>query len=107
MVYGLEEKDEKDLKIAKKKNMVLAMASMKNITLIKFKGKNENQKLAVIEIPYGNLGDFIFDCDFGYGFPPLQILNEKKDKISFIEENLINEGDKEKLIFIVCFGIVI
>ena len=98
---------EKDLKIAKKKNMVLAMASVKNITLIKFKGKNENQKLAVIEIPYGNLGDFIFDCDFGYGFPPLQILNEKKDKISFIEENLINEGDKEKLIFIVCFGIVI
>ena len=103
---------EKDLKIAKKKNMVIALASMKNITLIKFKlkSKNEIHKLAIIEIPYGNVGDFAFDCDFGYGYGPLNIFNESKDKknnISFIDENLVNEGENEKLIFIVSFGLVI
>ena len=98
---------EKDLKVAKKKNMVIALANMKNISLIKFKGKNERITLATIEIPYGNLGDFTFDCDFGYGYLPLEILNNKKNNISFIEENLINEGDKERLIFIACYGVVI
>ena len=98
---------EKNLKIAKKKNMIIALANMKNISLIKFKGKNENQKLMNIEIPYGNIGDFAFDCDFGYGYPPLKLLNENKGNISFIEENLINEGENEKLLFISCYGVVI
>ena len=98
---------EKDLKISKKKNMVIALVNMKNIILVKLKGKNENQKLMNIEIPYGNLGDFVFDCDFGYGYTPLSILNEKKRNISFIEEKMINEGDKERLMFIFCYGVVI
>ena len=60
-----------------------------------------------IEISYGNIDDFVFDCDFGYGYPPLKLLNENKGNISFIEENLINEGENEKLLFIVCYGVVI
>ena len=99
---------EKDLKLAKKKNMVIALCSMKEITLIKLKGKNENQKILNLQIPYGNLGEFIFDCDFGYGFTPLGILNDKnKKKISFIDENLTTEEDKERLIFISSYGVVI
>ena len=98
---------EKNLKIAKKKNMIIALANMRYISLIKFKGKNENQRLMNIEVPYGNIGDFVFDCDFGYGFPPLKIFNENQEKISFIEENLIKEGESEKLLFVSCFGVVI
>ena len=98
---------EKNSKIYKKKNMIIALANMKCISLIKFKGKNENQRLMNIEIPYGNIGDFVFDCDFGIGFPPLKILDENKENISFIEENLIGDGESEKLLFIACFGVVI
>ena len=99
-------KKEKDLKITKKKNMIIALACMKNITLVKFKAKCEKQKLAVIEIPYGEIGNFTFDCDFGYGYPPLPILNSNKDKISFIEENLVS-NENEKLIFVISYGVVI
>jgi len=98
---------EKNLKISKKKNMIIALANIKYISLIKFKSKGMTLKLANIEIPYGNIGDFVFDCDFGYGFPPLQVLNENKEKKSFIDEYLINEQEKEKLIFVISFGVVI
>ena len=103
--------EEKDLKIIKKKNIVLALASLKNVSLYKIRPKTENQCIAIIEIPYCNVGDFVFDCDFGYGFSPipeLNILNEKEknNKISLIEKPLTEEK-KEKLLLVVSYGIVI
>ena len=100
-------KREKDLKITKKKNMIIALINMKNISLIKFKGKNEKHIIMNIEIPICNFGDFVFDCDFGFGFLPLDVLDKKGNEISFIEEKLIKDEDKEKLLFIVCYGVVI
>lgn len=103
--------EEKVLKIIKKKNIILVLASLKNVSLYKIRPKSENQCLAIIEIPYCNVGDFAFDCDFGFGFPPipeLNILNEKEKnkKISLIEKPLTNEK-KEKLLLVVSYGRVI
>ena len=103
---------EKDLKIIKKKKILIALVSLKNISLYKIRPKTENQCIAIIEIPYCKVGDFVFDCDFGYGFPPipeLNILNEKEKnrKISLIENALIEGNKKEKLLFVVSYGVVI
>ena len=103
---------EKDLKIIKKKNILIALASLKNVSLYKIRPKSENQRIASIEIPYCNIGDFVFDCDFGYGFPPipeLQTLKEKEKngQISLIENALIEEGKKESILFVVSYGKVL
>ena len=103
---------EKDLKNIKKKNILIALASLQNVSLNKIRPKTDKQKLAIIETPYCSIGDYIFDCDFGYGFEPIPELNpqnekEKKSNVSFIEDRLINEGNEEKILFVVAFGKVI
>ena len=103
---------EKDLKTIKKKNILICLVSLKNVSLYKIRPKAENQCLAIIGIPYCNIGDFVFDCDFGYGFPPISELDilkekEKKRKISLIEDILIEENKKEIILFVVSYGIVI
>ena len=104
--------NEKDLKIIKKKNILMVFVSLKNVSLYKKRPKNEFQCISKMEIPYCNVGDFVFDCDFGYGFPPIPELNflnenEKKRKISLIENALVEENKKEKLLFVVSYGVVI
>ena len=100
---------EKDLSIIKKKNTIIALASLNNISLYKLRPKQ--QLITVIEKPHCLTGDFIFDYDFGYGFgpiPQLIVRNEKdKNKLSIIEEPLIEEGQKEKILFVASFGIII
>ena len=103
---------EKDLKIIKKRNILMAFVSLKNISLYKKRQKTEYQCIAIIEIPYCNVGDFVFDCDFGFGFQPIPELNqlnenEKKRKISLIENALIEDNKKEILLFVVSYGVVI
>ena len=103
---------EKDLKVIKKKNILIGLVSLKNVSLYKIRPKVENQCIAIIEIPYCSVGDFVFDCDFGYGFPPIPDLNllnekEKKRNISLIENSLIEENKKEKLLLVVSYGVVI
>ena len=103
---------EKDLKIIKKKNILIALVSLKNVSLYKIRPKSQNQNIAIIEIPYCNIGDFVFDCDFGLGYPPLsdiKVLKEKEQKrqISLIENALIEEGKKESILIVVSYGIVI
>jgi len=100
---------EKDLKIIKKKNTIIALASLQNISLYKLRPKQ--QLITVIEKPYCLTGDFIFDFDFGYGFGPisqLTVKNEKdKNKLSIIDESLIEAGQKDKILFVASFGIII
>ena len=96
----------------KKKNTIIALASLNNVTLYKIRPKNENQRIALIEIPYGKLGEFFFDCDFGYGFPPIPELYPSKEKenkknFSLIENTLIEKGMKETILFVVSFGLII
>ena len=103
---------EKDLKITKKKNILIGLVSLKNVLLYKIRPKTENQCIREIEIPYCSVGDFVFDCDFGYGFPPIPELNllnekEKKGSISLIENSLIEGNKKEKLLFAVSYGVFI
>ena len=76
--------NEKDLKIIKKKNILMVFVSLKNVSLYKKRPKNEFQCISKMEIPYCNVGDFVFDCDFGYGFPPIP------------ELNFLNENEKKK-----------
>ena len=101
---------EKDLSIIKKKNTIIALTSLQNISLYKLRPKH--QLIAIIEKPYCLTGDFIFDCDFGIGFgpiPQLIIKNErdKNNKLSLIDEALIEKGQKEKILFVASFGIII
>jgi len=103
---------EKDLNIIKKKNIVIALVSLENVSLYKIRPKNENQRIAIIEIPYCNIGDFVFDCDFGLGYPPLSDIKALKEKeqrrqISLIENSIIEEELTEKILFVVSYGIVI
>ena len=103
---------EKDLKIIKKKNMIIALASLKNVSLYKKRPKTEISCVAIIEIPYGNAGDFVLDCDFGYGFSPIPdikalIEKEKNGEISLIDNSLIEESQKEKLLLVVSYHVVI
>ena len=107
---------DKDLKNIKKKNILIALTTLQNVSLYKKKPKSDNQLIAIVEIPYCSIGDFVFDCDFGYGFGPisqLSVLNDndkdkgKENKISLIDETLLKEGQEEKILFVVSFGIVI
>ena len=103
---------EKDLNIIKKKNIVIALVSLKNVSLYKIGPKNENQRIALIEIPYSNVGDFVFDCDFGFGYPPLSDIKALKEKeqrrqISFIENSIIENNLTEKILFVISYGIAI
>ena len=101
---------EKDLAVIKKKNTIIALASLQSISLYKLRPKH--QLITVIEKPYCLTGDFIFDFDFGTGFgpiPQLIIKNErdKNNKLSLIDETLIEQGQKEKILFVASFGIII
>ena len=107
---------DKDLKNIKKKNILIALTTLQNVSLYKIRPKLDNQLIAIVEIPYCSIGDFVFDCDFGYGFgpiPQLTVLNdidkdkEKENNISLIDETLLKEGEEEKILFVVSFGIVI
>ena len=103
---------EKDLTTIKKKNIIIALASLKNVSLYKKRAKTEIGCIAIIEIPYGNAGDFVLDCDFGYGFAPIPQINsliekEKKGEISLIDNALIEENQKEKLLLVVSYHVVI
>ena len=103
---------EKNLKICKKKNLLIGLASLNSVSLYKIRpNKLENKKIAVIEIPYSKIGVFIFDCDFGYGYPPfpeLNVSNEtEKKKLLVLENQLVEEGKKESLLFVVSYGVVI
>ena len=105
---------EKDLKNIKKKNILIALTSLQNVSLYKIRPKLDNQLIAIVEIPYCSIGDFVFDCDFGYGLGPiskLTIINDtdtnKESNISLIDENLLKEGEEEKILFVVSFGKVI
>ena len=107
---------EKDLKNIKKKNILIALATLQNVSLYKIRPKSDNQLIAIVEIPYCSIGDFVFDCDFGYGFGPISQLTVKNDtdkdkgkenNFSLIDENLIKEGQEEKILLVVSFGKVI
>ena len=102
---------EKNLKICKKKNLIIALASLNSVSLYKIKPKTGNKRIALIEIPYSNLGDFIFDCDFGFGYPPfpeLNLSNERdKKKLLILENQFVEEGKKESILFAVSYGVVI
>ena len=103
---------EKDLKIIKKKDILISLVSLKNVSLYKIGPKSENQNIAIIEIPYCNIGDFAFDCDFGLGYPPLSDIKDLKEKeqrrqISLIENSIIEDDLKEKILFVVSYGTVI
>ena len=103
---------EKDLKNIKKKNILIALTSLQNVSLYKIRPKTENPRIAIIEIPYCSIGDFVFDCDFGYGFGPISELNVKneiveKKNLSLIENTFIEEGKQNIILFVVSFGIVI
>ena len=101
-----------NLKINKKKNLIIALASLNNVILFKIRPKAENKRLALIEVPYSNVGDFVFDCDFGYGYGPISELNvfkekDKKKYFSLIGNELIKDGKKESILFTVSYGEVI
>ena len=101
-----------NVKINKKKNLIIALASLNNVILFKIRPKVENKRLALIQQPYSNVGDFVFDCDFGYGYRPISELNifkekDKKKNFSLIGNELIKEGQKESILFTVSYGEVI
>ena len=107
---------DKDLKNIKKKNILIALTTLQNVSLYKIRPKLDNQLIAIVEIPYCSIGDFVFDCDFGYGFGPIYLLTDKNDidkdkgkenNISLIDETLLKEGEEEKILFVVSFGKVI
>lgn len=107
---------DKNINKSKKKDLIIALVSLNNVELHKIRPKKEKKILALIEIPSSIIGNFIFDCDFGYGFPPIQKLNipadneKEKEKIissSLIDNQLIEKGKEESLLFIVSYGIII
>ena len=96
---------EKDLKISKKKNIIIALVSLNNISLYKRNQKKEFELLNLIESP-NNLKNFSFDCDFGYGFLPLNELKDLSNRKKS-EDSSIEKEKNEKLLFVVSYGIVI
>ena len=101
---------EKNLRNIKKKNIILALVSMKNISLCRIRPKNEI--IITIEIPFGRIGDFVFDCDFGIGYTPISKINklkgrEEEEHISLIEDTVIEEKTKETILFATSYRNVI
>ena len=96
---------EKDLKISKKKNIIISLVSLNNISLYKKSPKKECQLITLIEIPKG-LNFFSFDCDFGYGFPPIFGKNIILNK-TIIDEFSEEIENNEKLLFVASYGIII
>ena len=81
------------------------MVSLNNISLYKRNQKKEFELINLIESP-NNLKNFAFDCDFGYGFLPLNELKDLSNRKKS-EDSSIEKEKNEKLLFVVSYGIVI
>ena len=110
--------NERDLKIMKKKKIVITLTSCKGVSILKIRPKPEKQddiKTYIktnISLPYGKIGEEIFDCDLGFGFPPMSDKIQRKSLRTSMRESMsdsiiVGQNDLENSMFIVSFGKVI
>ena len=105
-----------DLKKSKKKLMIFALTSPKGVSLIKIRPcvekKDENKKeyaLKFLNSPTGKIDNGIFDCSFGFGFPPIQEKISQKSSIrgSISDSIVIGKNEFENLLLAVSFAEII
>ena len=99
-----------DMKKTKKKIIIFALVSPKGISLVKIRPKIENKEYVskFIDSPTGKIDNGIFDCSFGFGFPPIQEKSQRNNIRGSISDSIvIGKNEFENLLLAVSFGEII